>query len=501
MTTTVDTSDRPDERPASPASPPGRDRRTRPSLFAGMWRWHFYASILVIPVLALLAVTGLIYLFRFQLEPALHPTLLQVTPPDTDARLTSYDSQRGVVERELDEAGMTDAYIVSMTEPATPATPTRFTVTLPDETSRDYYVNPYTNQVLGSLDPDQTLSGIAVRLHGELMTGKVGDAVIELGACWAIVMALTGYYLFVRGWRARRRATRQARADAALVAGMGARALTTARMRQTHAVVGAVAGVALLGLLVSGLPWTGVWGARVQQLVTAGGSSLWSDDHGGASQPTTTMDESLPHSHASDVPWGLGASERPTSDVGDYTGSIANLDTAVTVAAQQGLQHPFTILLPDTPEGTFAVIGYAFHNPAQEATVHVDRYTGAVAGTYGYPDYAGLAKTVSQGIALHEGRRFGTLNMVLSAAMCLGILFLCVSGPLMWWRRRPRDAGRLGAPRGRLPIATTPALAVGLIVLGLLLPLFGISLLAVLLLDRLVLRRNGTTSRWLDIKH
>ena len=46
----------------------------RPTRYAAFWRWHFYASFVVVPVLAVLAVTGLIYLFRFQLEPALHPT-------------------------------------------------------------------------------------------------------------------------------------------------------------------------------------------------------------------------------------------------------------------------------------------------------------------------------------------------------------------------------------------------------------------------------------------
>lgn len=487
MTTTLGAAVRPDD----PNDPPAPNRRTRsPQLFAGVWRWHFYASFLVVPVLALLAVTGLIYLFRFQLEPALHPDLMHVDPrPGVSA--AAFDDQREVVEQALDRDGPAGAYVASMTEPRDATSPTRFTVTLPDESSRDYFVDPFRLEVLGSLDPDTTLSGTAVRLHADAMTGRVGDVVIELGACWAVVMSLTGYLLFVRGWRARRRAARQART---------ARGRTTARVRQTHAVVGAVAGVALLGLLVSGLPWTGVWGEQVQRLATAGGTSLWSDDHGGASEPTTTMDESLPHSHATDVPWGLGQTERPTSDLGGYSGTVANLDTAALVADRTGLAHPYTTLLPTTPDGTFAVIGYAFDDPGQERTVHVDRYTGAVVGTYGYADYSGVAKVVSQGIALHEGRRLGPVNLVLSAAMCLGILFLCVSGPVLWWRRRPRGAGRIGAPRGRMPLAATPALAAGLVVLGLLLPLFGASLVLLLLLDRLVLRRVPRLARWFDVK-
>ena len=54
----------------------------------------------------------------------------------------------------------------------------------------------------------------------------------------------------------------------------------------------------------------------------------------------------------------------------------------------------------------------------------------------------------------------------------------------------------MGAPRGRMPIRSTPALAVVLVALGIFLPLFGLSLLVVLLLDQLVLRRVPALSRW-----
>ena len=179
---------------------------------------------------------------------------------------------------------------------------------------------------------------------------------------------------------------------------------------------------------------------------------------------------------------------------------MANLDTAVVVAGRQHLQHPYTVLVPDTPEGTLAVIGYAFNDPGRERTIHVDRYSGEVAGSYGHADYTGVAQVVSQSIALHEGRRWGVLTMSLSAAMCLGILYLCISGPVMWWRRRPRHAKRLGAPRGRLPLATTPALLAAVVALGVFLPLFGASLILIALLDQLVLRRVPAIARWLDLK-
>ncbi|WP_203564069.1 PepSY domain-containing protein [Deefgea sp. CFH1-16] len=55
--------------------------KTKPSHFyAVVWRWHFYAGLLVIPVLMLLAVTGAIYLFKPQLDPLLYPQLLRLSP-------------------------------------------------------------------------------------------------------------------------------------------------------------------------------------------------------------------------------------------------------------------------------------------------------------------------------------------------------------------------------------------------------------------------------------
>jgi uncharacterized iron-regulated membrane protein len=452
--------------------------RPRSGLFRAVWRWHFYASFLVIPILLVLATTGLIYLFRFQLEPLMHGDLMEIDQPARDQVAQPYAAQQAAVERTFP-----DHQVVSMTEPADPGRSTVFSTVAPDGSAEDVYVNPYGAEVLGSLDPDRTLSGYAVRLHGELLSGVWGDYLIELAACWAIVMAISGYYLFVRGWRARRRAR--------------AAGAPGARLRHRHGLVGAVVGVGLLFLLVSGLPWTGFWGAKVQELATERGSSLWSTDPGAISDPTSSLDESLPHSHRHEVPWGMAESEVPRSDEGDAT-SVANLDTAVAVADLEGLRHPMTVALPADEAGVYSVIGYAFDAPSDERTVHVGQYGGEVVSTYGFDDYPVLAQVVSQGIGLHEGRSLGLWSFWGSALMCVAVIFSCVSGPVMWWRRRPRGARSTAAPRGRMPLRATPALVVGLVLLGVLLPFFGISLLLVLALDQLVLRRVPAVGRFFE---
>lgn len=36
---------------------------------------------------------------------------------------------------------------------------------------------------------------IVPTIHGELMLGRVGDTLVEVAACWAFVLLITGVYL------------------------------------------------------------------------------------------------------------------------------------------------------------------------------------------------------------------------------------------------------------------------------------------------------------------
>lgn len=456
-------------------STPTPDRKGKPSggLFRAFWRWHFYASFLVIPVLLVLASTGLIYLLRFQIEPLMHADVMKVDVP-ADASRLSYDDQAAAVLKAYPHGR-----IAAVLEPSAPNRSTDFSLSTAapgtpsweDDTLREVYVDPYTGKVLGELNPDDTLSGWAKNTHKDMMLGTKGQYLMELGACWAIVMALTGYYMYWKG--------RAARARRKLAKAKGA------ALRHKHATVGLFVGVGLLGLVVSGLPWTVWWGGHVQTFATSQGTSMWSSDPGAQSAPPT-LDASIPHSH--NVPWGAGKSPVPTSAPEPTDTTPVGVDAAVAAAEARGLTHPMTVAVPADAEGVYSVMGYAFNAPSKEATVHVDQFTGQPVSQYGYGDYSTLAKVVDQGIALHEGRRFGSLNFAVTALFCLAVIFMCLAGPLMWWRRRPKGAS-MGAPRGRLNVRTGPLAVVGLIGLALVLPVFGASLVAVFALDQLVLRR------------
>ena len=53
-------------------------RKTVPSFYNLAWRWHFYAGLFVAPFMVLLALTGIVYLYKPQLDALLYADLLQV---------------------------------------------------------------------------------------------------------------------------------------------------------------------------------------------------------------------------------------------------------------------------------------------------------------------------------------------------------------------------------------------------------------------------------------
>jgi uncharacterized iron-regulated membrane protein len=69
---------------------------------------------------------------------------------------------------------------------------------------------------------------------------------------------------------------------------------------------------------------------------------------------------------------------------------------------------------------------------------------------------------------------------------------------VLWWRRRPD--GVLGAPIPAGPPRFATGLLAIIIVLGVLLPLLGVTLILVFLLERLILRHIPGVARWLGLR-
>lgn len=448
-----------------------------------VWRWHFYAGLFVIPFMLMLATTGIIYLFKPQLDALMYHNQMFVQPTGATLPYTQ--------QLEAARNNYSNAKIAKFTPNATSNRSAEVELTPPDEPTLTVFVNPYTAQVLGARDEVNNLQAYARKLHSELMIGKIGDYLIELAACWGLVLILTGLYLwlprhgftvwgtlFPRWWSENRRVF----------------------WRDLHAVAG-LYGTLLVGFLIlTGLPWTGFWGDTFAQ--------VWNQFPAQMSNeiPKSTVLTGSLNQHSSQVvPWAVEPLPMPQSDVSEHQhhqgqgeaspsvaragippGTPVNLDSVIALAQSKGAPVGFEVSLPEDKTGVYTVSALP-DDPTQEMTLHIDQYSGKVLTEVRWQDYGLVPRAVELGIAVHMGKYFGLGNQLLMLFTCLIVILLCVSGAIMWWQRRP--AKGIGAPTLPEHIPQWKAPMVIVAVLGVVFPLVGFSLVTVLLLDFLLLSR------------
>ena len=154
-----------------------------------IWRWHFYAGLIVLPVILTLAVTGGLYLFQQEIENWLYRDLLYLQSPHEGA--VDHDA---VVAAAKTSTAATD---VKSYQPAVTAKESaQVVVVTPDQGALRIFVNPETLAIQGTLDESRRLMSVARQLHKELMLGTPGRYLTELVACWLIVLLLSGIYLW-----------------------------------------------------------------------------------------------------------------------------------------------------------------------------------------------------------------------------------------------------------------------------------------------------------------
>ncbi len=459
---------------------------TATAFYRTIWRWHFYAGLVVMPLVLLLAVTGAIYLFKPQVERWEErafqnlPTAGAVTPgAQRDAALAAFPGATFHSYRLPERDG--DAAMIHLALPGGRA-------------MRDVFVSPQ-GKVLGSFDPDTRFIAIDHDLHGQLLLGPRGSWIVEFAASWAIMMILTGLFLW---WP-------NGRSLAGVVwprLGRGSRVF----WRDLHAVTGFwVSGLALV-LLVTGLPWAHVWGSGFKAVREQMGWVSGPQDWTIGGRPAASG-EHAEHDHTAMMASGSGMSERGMTHVmpDGTVMTMPSISLGTIVARAKGEHLPFPVLV--TPPGAQARWGkssgtaWTVKSDAQNrplrVTITYDPMTGKETGREVFADKHLIDRVVGHGVAWHEGQLFGLFNQLVGVATALMLVILTVSGFVMWRRHKPAD--RLGAP----PLPPVPArprsLMAAVLVLAALLPLLAISLIVLLLAERLALPRLPRTAAWLGV--
>ena len=444
----------------------------RAAAYRLVWRWHFYAGLIVAPFIFILSVSGLVYLFNDEINDVFQADKRFVERPAASLPLSR-----------IAEAAVAAHPGGRITRIDTPPSPDRsievFVSRATGEPIR-VFIDPGTGVVLGSHNYYRTVIGIADQLHGSLFLGDFGDAIVELAACWSIILIITGIYLWwPRGelsvsralfprWR------------------MGGRAF----WRSLHASVGLWTAALAIFLILTGLPWATVWGGLFRQVTEIVGIGY----------PTSFRGYGAPSSKAATIgsetsgaaPWTLVEAPAPRSgghsshghhavESASSQGTPIDLDRVAAILADHGMTAPYRLSLPKGERGVYIAFTYP-DRPQGQRSLYIDQYNGYVLGDVGFADYGIAAKAIELGIQLHMGNYFGRLNQIIMALPCIGLIIVSLSGPYMWWRRRPR--GDLGAPRNLAP-APMRVLALITIALAVFFPLAGASLILIGLMDRI----------------
>lgn len=452
--------------------------RAHPFYFAA-WRWHFYAGLYVIPFLMMLAVTGLIMLWTSALTGR-DGEWIAVTPQAT-ALPVSAQAQAAL-------AAVPDSTLQGYIAPRAADLAAIVRLGL-GEDSVMVAVDPYTAQVLAQFPRRQGLYDIADTIHGTLYLDTLGDRLIEIAASLGVIMVVTGVYLW---W------PRQGGVLRALLPDLTARG--RGLWKSLHASAGIWIALVLMVFLISGLSWAGIWGDRYVQAWSTFPAAKWDN------VPLSDTTHAAMNHGVKEVPWALEQTPMPASGSdagapGIAPGQGVDLDGVVAFARANGFDGRFQLMAPEGDSGVWTISRNSMSNdsadPTSDRTLHLDRYSGKVLADVRFADYSTYGQAMAVGIAFHEGD-LGVWNIAFNTAFCLLVLFVCVSGAVMWWKRRPDGAARLAAPPMPRDLPMWKGAVVLMLALSFAFPMAGLTLLVVMALDLLLVSRLPALKRALS---
>ncbi|HQZ63829.1 MAG TPA: PepSY domain-containing protein [Planctomycetaceae bacterium] len=407
-------------------------------MYRVIWRWHFYAGMIIAPALIVVAATGAIYIFKDELEAVIYPGVTYVEPT---AERTSYEQQLAVVRAAVPAKDR----IVLLQVFTNPRRAT--SMVLNGGTPQYDYVDPYRGHYLGAIDSQNGFFNTILKIHRTLFLGTTGRIVVELATCWSIVLAVTGIYLWwphtlSQLWGVWLPRLRQK---------------PYVVLRDLHTVSGVYVVIVAIVILLTGLTYTSVWGSVFQY----------------AGQKTEAYDM-FTKSMVCKSP--LDAKDLP-------------IDRIIEIAQKRMPDNNLTVWFPRIPNGVYLVTANNDRGPQVNEMLFIDRSTGEILEDRCISQTKLIYQLGSWNYSLHVGSVWGLPTKVLWLVTCVILMTLPVTGIWMWWQRRPM--GRLGLPRQ--VDATRPRwLVVTVTATSVLLPVVGLSVIVLLAGEQLAARlRKG----------
>lgn len=436
----------------APARPAGggtaKPRRLRDELRELLLRLHFYVGLFIAPFLMVAAVTGILYVLTPQIEQVVYDKELHASAPASGEGVALAE------QVEAARAAVPDGTIAEIRPPKDMESTTRVTFDSPSakkDRQLTAFVDPYTGKVTGVLNTFGEWLPLRTwfdDMHRHLHLGDPGRVYSELAASWLWVLALSG----IITWITRKIRRRSARAYL-LPTRNGPR---RQRSMSLHATVGIWVAIGLFFLSATGLTWSQFAGGNVSALRA---SLDWST-------PTVSTD----------------TKDAPVVSQDDVPQTAQKL---LAIARENNLDDPVAIA-PARDGGAWTVAQVQRSWPLKQDSLAIDPGSGSVVDSVKFEDWPLAGKLAEAGISLHMGILFGWVNQLVLIAVAAVVITLIVIGYRMWWRRRPKGPGAgLPKPLGRR-VDTAGAYGILLAaaaMLGVLLPLLGVSLIVFMAVD------------------
>lgn len=395
-----------------------------------LWRWHFIAGVIAIPFVLVLSITGAIYLFKDNVEKP-HVKQIQTIIPDEVEITISFEEQLRIANEESAKP-ITEMVIPQKEDQSTAFAYGRFSH------KKTTYVNPYNGKVTGAFKAQDTWMYTVRKLHGELLGGSVGTKIVELIACWVVVLLLTGLYIWfpLKKWKS---------------GGMFTIRMNRGRQiffRDVHAVTGFWISIILLITLAGGFPWTDIVGGNfktLQKLTNTGYPPSWH---------------------------GIGLSSK---DAAEYSESLS-IDDMVEIAKAEKLKGVVSIGLPKSKTSTFKVFNKTFDLGAQKM-LHFDQYSGRLVKSHDWSDVGILMRGRMWAMAFHQGQ-LGGWNWWLMFIFSILLAMMSLAAMFSYLGRKPQDDWGVPPTPAGFQVGKGVLLLIG--ILAIVFPLFGGSLLLIL---------------------
>ena len=173
-------------------------------------RWHFICALIFTPLIIVVTVSGIIYLFEHEYENIVYQDLKFVEPGNqrlsAEQLLSNVNSEMTALKLSNmktfeDPSRSVEMIMRPIMRKTKPAMSMEWAGGGPNKVPMDMnmnrerisvFINPYTGSILGSVNSSDRLMSFMKDLHGNLLTGKVGTKFVELSSCWAMVLTVTG---------------------------------------------------------------------------------------------------------------------------------------------------------------------------------------------------------------------------------------------------------------------------------------------------------------------